>query len=165
MWRARAGHAASPRATPVPARRCGSTVPVTGEVIAQNRRPPLEGAGKKGVIVERWGQLRNLLAEAALASQRPVGQTLEAGEAGASVGFCKQDIKAHHRRLLAFKQLVCQSRQLVPSPGPVADPFQAFFIDVDDDDALIRRARHGRAQPGVVDDVFKPLQHLQMQDA
>jgi hypothetical protein len=47
----------------------------------------------------------------------------------------------------------------------MAKALQALLVNVNDDDALVQRARHGGAQPRVIDDVIEPLQHLEMKTA
>jgi len=51
----------------------------------------------------------------------------------------------------------------IPGPGPAPDLGQALFIDVDDDDALVERARHGRAQASVLDLLVQAVQQRHRQ--
>ena len=120
---------------------------------------------KKRVVIKRRTQARQLLREPGLIPQRALGKFLQARQPGAAIALGKDDIKAHGGYLLALKQFTRQGRHLVAAPGPLAHLLQAFFVDVDDDDAFVLRARHCGAQPGVIDDVVQLLQHLQMQNA
>ena len=104
-----------------------------------------------------------MLLEAGLVLQGTLRQLLQAGKARAAVRLCKKHVKPDHGHLLALEQLVRKACKLVAPPGPVADALQALLVDIDNDDTLVQRARHGGTQPGVIDDVVQPLQNLQVQ--
>ena len=91
---------------------------------------------------------------------------LQHAQARAVVAFGKYDVEADDGDLVVVEQLVEQERQAVARPRPAAFAAffllgEAFFIDVENDDARIYRARHRQRQPRVVNDGLQTLDQRQ----
>ncbi len=58
---------------------------------------------------------------------------------------------------MLVEEFLQQRDYLVAAPRPAAERpgIQAALVDVEDDDAVIDRPRHGKPQPVIVDDVFE----------
>ncbi len=82
-------------------------------------------------------------------------QLLQHLESGTLVALRKHNVKADDGDLVMVEQLVEQKRQAVARPRPAAlaafFPLgEAFFIDIEYDDARIDGARHRQREPRVV---------------
>src|SRR6266487_5308820 len=86
-----------------------------------------------------------------------VGHFGELGQAGALVGFGKHDVQADYEHAVFVEELLQQGNDLVAAPGPATERagIQAAFVDIEDDDAVIGRPRHGQPEPVIVDDVVE----------
>ena len=82
-------------------------------------------------------------------------QLIEPLDAGTVVGFGKHNVEADDRNLVLVEKLGDQTRHHIPGPGPAGDFLKAFFVYVQDDDALVNPARHGDLQPCVIDDMVQ----------
>ena len=142
-------------------RTLGVPLPITGEVVAQHRRMPLKAAREQGIVVEGRSQTSQLLGKARSFGQGPSLQGAQGCQPGAVVGLGKHHIEAHHRHTLACEQFSGQVCEFVSAPGPAPDAIDALFIDVHNDDALVKGSRHPQAQAGVVDELVQPLQQRQ----
>ena len=134
-------------------------IAVAGEVIAQHHRPVAQGLRKARVEVQLRFQREHAVGKTRLIGQVALGQSLQLPQAGAVVDLGKHGVETEQRNALVFKQGVHQAGHVVARPGPAAQFGQAFFVDVDNDHAVVQRGGHGGAQPGVVNDVVQPLQH------
>ena len=119
---------------------------LTREVIAKDHRPRLQRLRERRVVVECRLQLIHPVGEAGLVLELRLGQLPQALEAGTFVRLGKDDVEPQQGNLLPVEQFIGQFGQPVAPPGPAPDLGQAFFVDVDDDDAFIQCARHSRAQ-------------------
>ncbi|MNV52960.1 hypothetical protein D3C71_1450790 [compost metagenome] len=137
---------------------------IAREVVAQHHRMALERLGKQGVVVQAGCKARQLRFEVRLVAQRAVGQLLQCGEARGFIRFGEKNIKPDDSHLLAFEQFARQCRKFVSSPRPLANAAQALFIDIHNDDALVKCARHRDPQTRVVNDVVQPLKDLKIKN-
>lgn len=142
-------------------RTLGVPLPITGEVVAQHRRMPMKAASKQGIVVEGRSQTSQLLGKAWGSGQGPSLQSAQGCQPGAVVALSKHHIKAHHRHTLACEQFLGQVCEFVSAPGPAPDAIDALFIDIHNDDALVKGSRHPQAQAGVVNELVQPLQQRQ----
>jgi hypothetical protein len=90
----------------------------------------------------------------------------EHADARGFVTLGEHHVEPDDRDVVLVEQHVEQHREPVPWPRPAAlAPLlllgQAFFVDVEDDDALLHAARHGEAQPRVVDDRLQVVDERQ----
>ena len=118
---------------------------VARQVVAQHRLAPAQGAGETKVVVEFGapaGQAHSEIGQF-------VCEAFEQRQGGAGVGLGEQHVEADDGRSLAREQLVGERSHLLPAPRPAADFGQALFVDIDDHDARIERARHQRTQARV----------------
>ena len=139
----------------------GVPLPITGEVVAQHRRMPLKAARKQGIVVEGRSQTSQLLGKARSFGQGPSLQGAQGCQPGAVVALGKHHIKAHHGHTLACEQFLGQVCEFVSAPGPAPDAIDALFIDVHNDDALVKSSRHPEAQTSVVNELIQPFQQRQ----
>jgi hypothetical protein len=144
---------------------CIATVPVTGEVIAQHDRAPLQRPGKQVVVIQTGVHPADLFDKTRFAAQLVLRHLSQLPKSRAFVRFGKDHVKARQNGLLAVEYFIRQSGHLVSRPGPATDLGKAFFIDIDDHDALVKRSGHGRAQSRVVDHVVQSLCQSQVEDA
>ena len=104
------------------------------------------------------------IGKAGLIPQLVLGKFIQAFQPGAFICLRKNDVKTQHRYFLAIKQFVGQISQLIPSPRPPPDFCQAFFVNVNNDNAIIQRLGHGHPQARIVNDVVQALQDSNLKD-
>lgn len=137
----------------------GAAIAVTGHVVTEHHGALLQGFGEQTVVIQTRLHLTKAFSKARLVLHFVGGQLAQALQTRAVIGLGKQHVKAENRDLLLVKQLVDQIGHFVAPPRPPPHFCQAFFINVDDDDAIIHGFGHGGAQAGVVDDVIEALEH------
>ena len=127
----------------------------------QHHRALVQRPRKLPIEVQRRCEARHSLFKLRQVRQFFACQALQYAQAGAFIGLCKHHVKAHRPSVLPLEQLVGQSGHLVARPRPTAHFGQAFFIDVDNDNPVVQRLRHGDPQPGVVNEVVDPVEQIQ----
>ena len=108
-------------------------------------------------MVELRAQFLQGRLERAHVLQPGPGQLLEHRQARALVGLGKHDVQADYEHAVFVEELLQQGNDLVAAPGPATERagIQAAFVDIEDDDAVIGRPRHGQPEPVIVDDVVE----------
>ncbi len=123
--------------------------PAFGDVIAQDHRLPVQRLRQQAVVVQRVPQRLDLAAKARHRFQLARGQLLQHLIAGGVVRFGKHNVEAGRLDCVMLGQLSNQLRDDLAAPWEVANFGNAFFIDIDDDDAWIEhRLGQAHAQAG-----------------
>src|SRR6266849_8411802 len=132
---------------------------VAVEIISENHGTAAEKIREYRVVVELRAQLLQRRLERPYVLQPGLGQLLEHRQAGALVGLGKHDVQTDYEHAVFLEELLQQGNDLVAAPGPATERagIQAAFVDVENDDAIIGRARHGQPEPVIVDDVLELL--------
>src|SRR5712692_9033158 len=129
------------------------------EIVSENHGTAAEKIREYRVVVELRAQFLQGRLERPYVLQPGLGQLLEHRQAGALVGLGKHDVQADYEHAVFVEKLLKQGNDLVAAPGPATERagIQAALVDIEDDDAVIDRARHGQPKPVVVDDVVELL--------
>src|SRR5258706_326143 len=127
------------------------------EIVSENHRTAAEKIREYRVVVELRAQFLQGRLERPYVLQPGLGQLLEHRQARALVGLGKHDVQADYEHAVFVEKLLQQRNDLVATPGPATERsgIQAALVDIEYDDAVIDRARHGQPQPVVVDDVVE----------
>ena len=128
---------------------------VAVEVIAEDDRPVLQARREACVEIEARPQAGVRRLELRCIFQRALRETIEHVDAGARIALRPDDVERQELHAMALEQLVEQLGHDVAAPGPAADLAQALLVDVEDDDAVVTRARHRHREARVVQDVVQ----------
>ena len=132
---------------------------IAQEHMPQHHRSPLHLAGKDVIVFK----LRPHLFEHGLklrhALQLTQSEAFQHADARGFIALGKHHVETDNGDAVLVEQLVQQQRQPVAWPWPATFAafflfLQAFFVDVEDHDPRIDRARHRQPQPRVVNDGF-----------
>ena len=123
------------------------------EVIAQDHRAALDRRREQAVVVELFPQVAVDLLKRRDRLQILLRQRVEHVDPGARIALRPDHVEAEDPDAVLVEQLVDQLGHQPAAPRPAADLAEALLVDVEDDDAGVDPARHGEAQPRVVDDV------------
>ena len=125
------------------------------EVIAEHDRPAFHGRREARIEVERGPQRGVRRLELARILELALREPVEDIDAGARIALGPDHVERHELHVMALEELVDELGHQVAAPRPVADLAQALLVDVEDDDAVFARARHGHRKARVVHDVVQ----------
>ena len=116
----------------------------------QHDRPAADRVGETGVEVEPGPQAGERRREGRVRLELALAQVVQHGDSGREVGLGKQDVESDRAHAITLEELRGELGQLVARPGPAAQPLQARFVDVDDDDLRVAGVGQGELEPRVV---------------
>ena len=125
------------------------------EVVAEHHRAGFQARGEAGVEVQARAQRRVCPLELVRVLELGLRQAIEHVDARAWITLGPDHIEGQELHPLALEQPLDQLGHHVAAPGPAADLAQALLVDVEEDDAVVSRARHGHRQARVVHDVVE----------
>src|SRR5581483_1784334 len=128
-----------------------------GKVVPKHHRTVLEFLGENAIVLQARGELIQSLLKACVAAQIAFRKSVQHIQSGAFVGLRKNHVETYDARLVTVEQLVEQHTEFVPPPRPSSFRGKAFFVDVDDHDAVVDATGHGQPQPRVVSDELEAI--------
>ena len=105
---------------------------------------------KQAVIVQARCQLAHMGDKVGILLELVLGQCLKLLQPRTVIRLGEHHVKSQQRDLVVFKQGVRERGHLVAGPRPATLFSQAFFIHVNDDDAVIQGLWHRRPQARVI---------------
>jgi hypothetical protein len=138
-----------------------------GKRIAEHHRAIAYLVGKYLVVVELRLQLLERALKTRHVSELLLRELLEHLEARAFIALRKDNVKTDDIDAVLVEQFVDKQRESIarPRPAPFTAFFslgQAFFVDIENDDARIDGTWHGQHQATVIDDRLQALYQRQL---